>query len=71
MQRKLADSARSWIFDENELFNGFPNVCRCLDIDPDLVRKWAGAMSRDQVAKIEHLEREKHLEVPYRFQRRS
>jgi hypothetical protein len=40
-----------------ELFNGFPNVCFYLGIDPDDVRRWARNMSREQVAKIEHLER--------------
>lgn len=57
MQRKLAESASSWLFQPSTLFNGFENVCGYLDICPDHVRMWAKAMSREQVAKIEHLER--------------
>src|SRR5258708_16430852 len=57
-QKKLADSARDWLFEPSELFNGFENICVSLDVDPTRVRKWASGLSRDQVAKIEHLERE-------------
>jgi hypothetical protein len=57
-QKKLADSAKSWLFDPNELFNGFANLCESLDVDPEKVRKWACGLSREQVAKIEHLDRE-------------
>lgn len=56
-QRKLADSAHSWLYRPSELFNSFENVCHMLDIDPNRVREWASTMSKDQVAKIEHLER--------------
>lgn len=56
-QKKLADSAHSWLFKQNELFNGFENICHMLDINPNRVRTWAKTMSKDQVAKIEHLER--------------
>lgn len=58
MQKKLAESAALWLFQPSELFNGFENVCYYLDVDPSLVRRWARTMSREQVAKIEHLERE-------------
>jgi hypothetical protein len=56
-QRKLAESAHTWLFRPSELFNSFENVCHMLDIDPEKVRRWAKTMSKDQVAKIEHLER--------------
>lgn len=58
MQKKLAESAALWLFQPSELFNGFENVCYYLDVEPSLVRRWAKTMSREQVAKIEHLERE-------------
>lgn len=57
IQRKLADSAYTWLFKPSDLFNSFENVCHMLDIDPERVRRWANTMSKDQVAKIEHLER--------------
>lgn len=56
-QRKLAESAYVWLFRPSELFNSFENVCHMLDIDPNKVRDWAKKMNKDQVAKIEHLER--------------
>lgn len=56
-QRKLAESAYTWLFRPSELFNSFENVCHMLDIDPSRVRGWAKTMNKDQVAKIEHLER--------------
>lgn len=57
-QKKLADSAKGWLFEPSELFNGFENLCESLDVDPNKIRKWASGLSRDQVAKIEHLDRE-------------
>lgn len=56
-QRKLAEGAQFWLFSSSELFNSFENVCHMLDLDPGRVRNWARTMSKDQVAKIEHLER--------------
>ena len=56
-QRKLAEAAEAWLFRPSVLFNGFENICVCLDVNPEQVRKWAMRMSRDQVSKIEHLER--------------
>lgn len=56
-QRKLAESAEIWLFQPSELFNAFDNICMYIDLDPERVRRWAKNMDRDQVAKIEHLER--------------
>jgi hypothetical protein len=61
---KLAESARIWIFEPSELFNGFSNICFYLDLDPDTVRAWAVGVTPDQVVKIEHLEREPVPEGP-------
>lgn len=57
MQKKLAESAASWLFEDSELFNGFENICGNLDVNPEDIRERARAMSKDDVAKIEHLER--------------
>jgi hypothetical protein len=57
-QKKLADGARSWLFEPSDVFNGFENLCFSLDVDPSKIRKWASALSKEQVAKIEHLDRE-------------
>lgn len=62
MQKKLAENAHSWLFDESELFNGFENVCVYLDVDPDHIRNRARKMSKEDVAKIEHLERSAETE---------
>lgn len=56
-QRKLSESAFRWLYHPNETFNSFENVCYHLDINPNRVRDWARKLTRDQVAKIEHLER--------------
>lgn len=57
-QKKLADNAYSWLFLENRLFNGLENVCGLLDLSSERVRIWANSMSKDQVTKMEHLERD-------------
>lgn len=57
MQKKLADSAHSWLFDRSELFNGFESICTNLNINPIRIRGRARCMTREDVAKIEHLER--------------
>lgn len=57
-QRKLAESAATWLFQESNLFTGFDNICVQLDLAPAKVRKWARSMTKDQVTKMEHLERD-------------
>lgn len=56
-KRKIAEQAALWIFNQSELFNGFENICAQLDIEPSRIRTWAKSISKDQVAKIEHLDR--------------
>jgi hypothetical protein len=65
-KRKYAESAYTWLFESNNLINGFESVCCMLDLSPSRVRTWAKSMSKDQVMKMEHLERDhsvssKHL----------
>ena len=55
---KYAESAHSWLFQKSFLFNSFENVCKHLDIDAEKVRSNARRMTKDDVAKIEHLERD-------------
>ena len=57
-KKKCADSAQNWLFNENELFNGLDNVCVILELSSERVRVWARSMSKDQVTKMEHLERD-------------
>jgi hypothetical protein len=57
-QLKLAQGASVWLFSKSELFNSFENVCYYLDLNPDNIRTWAATLTRDQVVKIEHLQRE-------------
>jgi hypothetical protein len=57
-KKKVADQAEAWLFEPNEVFNSFDNVCEMLDISPRLVRESARKMSKDHVAKIEHMERD-------------
>ena len=55
---KYAESSYNWLFKKSFLFNSFENVCKLLDIDPEKVRHNASRMTKDDVAKIEHLERD-------------
>jgi hypothetical protein len=55
---KYAEGAYNWLFQKSLLFNSFENVCKHLDIDAEKVRANARRMTKDDVAKIEHLERD-------------
>ena len=57
-KKKIADQAHHWLFEPNQVFNSFESICRLLEIPPDFIREKALSMTRAQVAKIEHLERE-------------
>lgn len=56
--KKEAEKAEKWLFEPNELFNSFDNICHLVDLPPDKIRVWARALTKEHVAKIEHLERE-------------
>lgn len=56
--RKIADSSYRWLFEENALFNSFENICQLVDLPPDTIRIWVRGLTKEHVAKIEHLERE-------------
>jgi len=57
-KKKFAESADIWLFQESLLFNSFENVCRQLDIDPVRIRAKVKTMTKEDVLKIEHLERD-------------
>lgn len=56
--RKEAEKAYKWLFESSLLFNSFENVCSIVDLPPDMMRYWVRSLTREHVAKIEHLERE-------------
>lgn len=57
MYRKYADDADRWLFQKSHLFNSFVNICAMLDIDPAKFRNWAKGLTKDEVRKMEHMER--------------
>jgi hypothetical protein len=57
-QRKEAEKAYKWLFAPNELFNSFENICQLVDLPPEKIRCWVKTLTKEHVAKIEHLERE-------------
>jgi hypothetical protein len=56
-KRKEAELAHTWIFKESLLFNSFDNVCKYVDLNPVVVRDRIRNISKEQVKKIEYLER--------------
>ncbi len=56
-KKKQAELAAIWLFKPNLLFNGFENICRMLDIDPDHVRARARTFTIEDVLKAEHIDR--------------
>ncbi len=62
--KKLAESASTWLFQPSELFNSFEGVCKFVDLPPEKVRGWVQALTKEHVAKIEHLERDCYLNLP-------
>lgn len=57
-QRKEADKAFKWLFKPNVHFNSFENICHLVDLPPEKIRTWVSSLTKEHVAKIEHLERE-------------
>jgi hypothetical protein len=57
-KKKYAEAAYEWLFNKSLLFNSFENICKNLDIDASRIRAQARKMTKDDVAKIEHLERD-------------
>lgn len=62
-KRKYAESAHDWLFKKSLLFNSFENICKNLDLDPQRIRNQTLKMTKDDVAKIEHMERDYESDV--------
>jgi hypothetical protein len=57
--RKVAEQAHLWLFRPGKtVFNSLEGICEFLDISPAMVRSTALTMSKEQVIKVEHLERD-------------
>lgn len=57
-QRKEAEKAYTWLFCDSELFNSFSSICNLVDLPPEKIRRWVRTLTKEHVAKIEHLERD-------------
>lgn len=55
--RKFALDAERWLFEPSRLVNSLENICQSLDINIDLVRTFSRRVTREQVKKMEFLER--------------
>lgn len=51
-------SGYKWIYEKSYLFNSFENICYMINLPPERIRVWAKRLTKDQISKIEHLERE-------------
>ncbi len=55
--RKCAQEAEQWLFDPSPLELGFENICFAFDFPVDRIRHRTRALTRDDVKKLEFLER--------------
>ena len=62
-KRHDAQDAGKWLFDESEMNNSLEEICLIADVDPEKVRRLARTATKDQVKKLEHIEREKFRSV--------
>jgi hypothetical protein len=58
-KRHDAQDAGKWLFEESDLNNSLEEVCLIADVDPEKVRRLARTATKDQVKKLEHIERER------------
>lgn len=63
VHKKLAENAKAWLFEPNELFNSFESICKFLELDIKKIRVRASMMTKDDVAKIEFKERKGVAEI--------
>jgi hypothetical protein len=62
-QKKLSEEAHKWIFYVSNLWNSFDNVCVLADVPMDKIRAWVQCLTKDQVKKMEHMEREGRISL--------
>ncbi len=55
--RKFAVDAERWLFEPSRLVNSLESICQALDINIDFVRTFSRTVTREQVKKMEFLER--------------
>jgi len=55
--RKYADNAHKWLFEKSHLFNSFENICAMLGLNAVPIRNWAAKLTKEEVMKMEHLDR--------------
>lgn len=55
--RKFALDAERWLFEPSHLVNSLEHVCSGLEIDIEKIRRFARQVTREQVKKLEFLER--------------
>lgn len=55
--RKYADNAHKWLFEKSHLFNSFENICAMLGLNAVPIRNWAASLTKEEVMKMEHLDR--------------
>lgn len=56
--RNYAKDAERWLFETSELMNSFDRICEVMDLDRTKIRNYARNLTRDQVKKLEFMERE-------------
>lgn len=56
--RKYAHDAEKWLFEPSTLANSFESICYSFDLDMDGIRRYARALTRDEVKKLEFKERQ-------------
>ncbi len=56
--KNFAKDAYRWLFSESDLMNSFNRVCEVLNVDRAKIRNYALNLTKDQVKKLEFMERE-------------
>lgn len=55
--RRLAEDAYRWIFEENHDECSLQNICESFELPLDMLRAWAKRLNKDDVKKMEQLDR--------------
>lgn len=56
--QKFSQAVEKWLFEPSTLMNGFDNICHLCRLPREKLRTWARNLTRDQVKKLEFLERQ-------------
>jgi len=55
--KKYSESAERWIFFQDRSYNSLDNICQMLGISVEKVRNRAMTMTKDEIAKVEYIDR--------------